>query len=166
MLAVEDFRIGQDTLIFSKSIRIYDCDQYTREFYDIYGRSQPSAESCVMDNFESKTVNKWIPQKDHFIKDYMEHKLGGGRGQPLAVIIIHQYIYLQSNPKSSSWRTTEKYLNSLLSATSLTSCITTLPTTPSTSEKSTILTGNLLPIIRFPLEISYLIFLKNLKFEF
>ena len=30
-----DFRIGLDVGIFGRSIRIYDCDQYTREFFDV-----------------------------------------------------------------------------------------------------------------------------------
>jgi len=30
-----DFRIGLDVGILGRSIRIYDCDQYTREFFDV-----------------------------------------------------------------------------------------------------------------------------------
>lgn len=30
-----DFRVGLDVGIFGRSIRIYDCDQYTREFFDV-----------------------------------------------------------------------------------------------------------------------------------
>jgi len=31
------------------------------------------------DNWESKTLTKYIPQKDTSMMDYLEHKLGGGR---------------------------------------------------------------------------------------
>ena len=27
-------------------------------------------------------VNKYVPQKDPFMMDYLEHKLGGGRVKP------------------------------------------------------------------------------------
>ena len=30
-----DFRVGLDIGICGRSIRIYDCDQYTREFFDV-----------------------------------------------------------------------------------------------------------------------------------
>ncbi len=30
---IEDFVVGQDIIIHGKTIRLYDCDEYTREFY-------------------------------------------------------------------------------------------------------------------------------------
>ena len=30
-----DFKVGLDIGICGRSIRIYDCDQYTREFFDV-----------------------------------------------------------------------------------------------------------------------------------
>lgn len=30
-----DFRVGLDVGIFGRAIRIFDCDQYTREFFDV-----------------------------------------------------------------------------------------------------------------------------------
>ena len=30
----EDFHVNGDIVIYGKTIRIYDCDEYTREFYD------------------------------------------------------------------------------------------------------------------------------------
>ena len=78
-LSPDDFVVGGDTLVFGKNIRIYDCDEYTREFYDLAGKSQPPADFCPSDNFEQKTLTKFVPQKDHMMKDFMEHKLGGGR---------------------------------------------------------------------------------------
>jgi len=32
----EDFKINADIEIFGKTISVYDCDQYTREFYEVY----------------------------------------------------------------------------------------------------------------------------------
>jgi len=36
-LSVYDFNIGCDVEIYAKNIRIYDCDEYTREFYKNLG---------------------------------------------------------------------------------------------------------------------------------
>lgn len=30
-----DFRVGLDVGIHGRSIRVFDCDQYTREFFDV-----------------------------------------------------------------------------------------------------------------------------------
>ena len=43
------------------------------------GTPQPKCESALTDNFEQKTLTKYVPQRDHMMKDFMEHKLGGGR---------------------------------------------------------------------------------------
>jgi len=42
-IGIEDFIIGQDVVIYGKHIRLYDCDQYTREFYKNLGLDQLSA---------------------------------------------------------------------------------------------------------------------------
>ena len=36
-IGIEDFIVGQDINIFGKTIRLYDCDPYTREFYEELG---------------------------------------------------------------------------------------------------------------------------------
>ena len=77
-VGVEDFHIGQTTTIFGKNIHIYDCDLYTREFYENLGHPQGLPETAIEDNFAKSQV-KFIPKKDSFMKDYMEHKLGGGK---------------------------------------------------------------------------------------
>lgn len=43
------------------------------------GTPQPKGELSLSDNFEQKTLTKYVPQRDHMMKDFMEHKLGGGR---------------------------------------------------------------------------------------
>lgn len=39
----QDFRVGLDIGIYGKCIRIYDADQYTREFFKNIGQEQPEA---------------------------------------------------------------------------------------------------------------------------
>lgn len=34
-LNINDFAVGSDLVVFGKNIRIYDCDEYTREFYEV-----------------------------------------------------------------------------------------------------------------------------------
>jgi hypothetical protein len=50
-LSVYDFMIGQQVNIFAKMVHLYDCDQYTREFYESLGVPQQAAEQCPVDNF-------------------------------------------------------------------------------------------------------------------
>ena len=37
----QDFRIGLDIGIFGRSIRITDCDEYTRKFFEVSKTSRP-----------------------------------------------------------------------------------------------------------------------------
>lgn len=66
-------------MIFSKNIHIYDCDPYTREFYEKLGKPQGTAEKFELDQWMDKAINKPVPNKDNQMKDYIEHKLGGGK---------------------------------------------------------------------------------------
>lgn len=43
----QDFRIGLDVGILGRSIRIYDCDQYTREFFQVNINSLIIHSLCV-----------------------------------------------------------------------------------------------------------------------
>jgi EF-hand domain-containing protein 1 len=73
-----DFSVGQDITLCSRSIRIYDCDQYTREFFGNLGTPQGEAGSCPEDAFKVST--RPIPiKKDPELLEYLEKKLGGGR---------------------------------------------------------------------------------------
>jgi len=78
-LNIQDFRIGQEIHLFGKNILLFGCDQYTREFFDNLGMPQNDDIQPPVDNFQTKTLNKFVPQKDNLMKDFMEHKLGGGR---------------------------------------------------------------------------------------
>ena len=76
---LQDFRIGQELFLFGKNIYINGCDQYTREFFDNLGMPQNDDVDAPIDNFQAKTLTQFVPQKDNQMKDFMEHKLGGGR---------------------------------------------------------------------------------------
>jgi len=78
-ITINDLVIGQEVHIFGKTILLVDCDEYTREFYANLGQDQPEPFEAPKDNFEIKTLTKYIPQTDHMMKDFLEHKLGGGR---------------------------------------------------------------------------------------
>ena len=43
-ISCQDFHIGQDTHIYGREIRIYDADQYTREFFEVSAALLTSAE--------------------------------------------------------------------------------------------------------------------------
>ena len=32
---INDFVVGAELMIFGKNIRVFDCDDYTREFYEV-----------------------------------------------------------------------------------------------------------------------------------
>lgn len=73
-----DFRVGLDIGICGRSIRIYDCDQYTREYFENVNQPQGGAQSCPEDAFIDSC--KPIPQKkDPELLEFLEKKLGGGR---------------------------------------------------------------------------------------
>ena len=73
-----DFRVGLDLGLCGRSIRIYDCDQYTREFFENLGVPQAEATSAPVDAFEISTIPKPV-NKDPELLEYLEKKLGGGR---------------------------------------------------------------------------------------
>ena len=74
----QDIIIGKELIVYSKHIKIVDCDQYTREFYENIGIQQAQPVLVQKDSFE-KSLIKHIPIKDTYMKDFLEHSLGGGR---------------------------------------------------------------------------------------
>lgn len=74
----QDFAIGTDIAILARQWRIYDTDAYTREFFNRLGQPQAEAQSCPVDNFEVSKI-PILPQKEPFLLQYMEKKLGGGK---------------------------------------------------------------------------------------
>jgi hypothetical protein len=55
--------VGSDISIFARTFHIYDCDQYTREFYANVNQPQPQKEEPPIDNFEK------MPKKDIKVHD-------------------------------------------------------------------------------------------------
>ena len=56
-----DFRIGLDVGIYGRCIRICDCDQYTREFFETRGYSQPDGQTIPDSNFNKSQIQ--VPLK-------------------------------------------------------------------------------------------------------
>ncbi len=67
--------MATDITIYGRTIHVYDCDQYTREFYANLQIPQPEAEAAPTDNFEL------LPQQAviHHDRDFNESYLGGVR---------------------------------------------------------------------------------------
>jgi len=78
-IRIEDLQIGKEVDIFGRKITICDCDMYTREFYEGIQNPQPPSINIPLDNFEAKSANKTVTQKDNEITAYLEKVLGGGR---------------------------------------------------------------------------------------
>ena len=78
-LTPNDFKVGEPIIIYGREFFLYNCDEYTREFYEKLGCPQGPALDYHDDQWTSKVKAKWIPKKDAAMKDYLEKKLGGGR---------------------------------------------------------------------------------------
>ena len=78
-LLPEDFSVGSNVVIYGKNIRLTDCDQYTREFYENLGMPQGSPESIPSDPYTTKTKAQVKKVKDTAMKEFLEKSLGGGR---------------------------------------------------------------------------------------
>ena len=78
-LTAYDFRLGQAVTLYGRSIYLYNCDDYTREFYEKAAQPQGPAEPYQDDQWTSTVTNKWVPKKDAQMKEYLEKKLGGGK---------------------------------------------------------------------------------------
>jgi hypothetical protein len=73
-----DFTVGLDIGICGRAIRVYDCDTYTRDFFNNLGMTQADAQVCPSDNF-ANSLKPIAPKKDPELLEYLEKKLGGGR---------------------------------------------------------------------------------------
>ena len=88
----DDFNVGLDIGICGRSIRIYDCDDYTRQYFgvsiilkrflNIYlqnlGKIQAQEQVCPVDAFVNSCKPR-APTKDPELLEYLEKKLGGGK---------------------------------------------------------------------------------------
>lgn len=77
----KDFAVGDNINFFERLFRIYDCDQFTRAFYEYMEIPQGEAEPEPSDEFDSymgKKEQKVNPPDTKEYKEYFEVKLGGG----------------------------------------------------------------------------------------
>lgn len=74
----KDFGIGTDISIFGRIMRIYDCDDYTRQFFASQGTDLAPAQQCPVDNFAQSLI-KVPPKRDPEMKQFLEKALGGGK---------------------------------------------------------------------------------------
>ena len=74
-----DLIVGNDIYVYGKYIRLFDCDDYSREFYAIQGINQPEKIELPSDMFHDGLKKKVVHKRDNSMKDYLEHKLGGGK---------------------------------------------------------------------------------------
>ena len=74
-----DFQIGKDINIYGKIVRIYDADEYTRNFCSLNGITLNAKQPIPEDPFLQKLNSKPILAKDHLMKDYLEYSMGGGK---------------------------------------------------------------------------------------
>ena len=78
-LTAYDFRLGETITIYGRNIYLYDCDGYTREFFEKVNQPQGPSEAYTNDQWTTKVNDKWVPKKDALMKEYLEKKLGGGK---------------------------------------------------------------------------------------
>jgi len=74
-----DLVVGKDIYVYGRYIRLFDCDDYTREFYAVQGLEQPSKVEAPIDQFRDSLKPRVLQKRDNSMKDYLEHKLGGGK---------------------------------------------------------------------------------------
>lgn len=97
-----DLKVGEDIFVYGKYIKLYDCDEYTREYFKGLGITQPTREVIPIDNFHLQNMNKVVPKKDQMMKDYLEHRLGGGRVQSQKQFLENDRKVLKFNAKYDS----------------------------------------------------------------
>lgn len=100
--SAKDLVVGSDIYVHGKFIRLYDCDTYTREFYQGEGFDQPQNQEIPVDNFHESLNNNYVPKKDNLMKDYLEHRLGGGRVAPQKQFLENDRKVLRFNAKYDS----------------------------------------------------------------
>jgi hypothetical protein len=100
--SAKDLFVGTDIYIYGKYIKLYDCDVYTREYFNGIGIEQGGKLSVPIDCFHDTTRIKAAPVKDNLMKDYLEHRLGGGRVKPQKQFLENDRKVLKFNAKYDS----------------------------------------------------------------
>ena len=107
-LTAYDIRIGEPLTLYGRVIYLYNCDDYTREFYEKINQPQGPAQSYENDQWTTTMTNKWVPKKDAQMKEYLEKNWEEAK------------LTLRSN----FLRMTEEFLNSMLNLKKLPSSFT------------------------------------------
>ena len=79
LLTFKDFKIGGDIMIYSKYVRIYDADGFTRDFCAANGINLGPKQELPEDPFIKKMTTKPKLIKDNIMKEYLEYSMGGGK---------------------------------------------------------------------------------------
>ena len=79
LLRFQDFKIGGDIMIYSKVVRIYDADKFTRDFCAANGINLGPKQELPEDPFIKKMTTKPKLVKDNIMKEYLEYSMGGGK---------------------------------------------------------------------------------------
>lgn len=78
--SLQDLIVSTNLDIYGKIITLTSCDQYTKEFYQGLGFTQPDEKKIPEDSYHlSKTFSKLPTKKDNSMKDFVEHSQGGGK---------------------------------------------------------------------------------------
>lgn len=67
-LTAYEFRLGDTITIYGRNIYLYNCDGYTREFFEMAGQPQGPSEAYQDDKWTTKANDKWVPKKDAMMK--------------------------------------------------------------------------------------------------
>ena len=91
-LKFKDLIVGTDINVYGRFVTLVSCDDYTKEFYLKQGFTQPESPEYPKDSFHNNMVKKFVPKRDNQMKDYLEHKLGGGK-------VVSQKQFLENDRK-------------------------------------------------------------------
>merc|ERR1719428_1277893 len=80
-IKTEDLKVGGDLSVYGKTIRLVDCDAFTRQYYGSLGMAQPAGVAMEDDPFHATRNDmkvKVAGQERTYEKLYREVMLGGG----------------------------------------------------------------------------------------
>ena len=97
-----DLKVGNDILIYGKFIKVFEYDQYTKEFYNKMGIEQLDKQEIPLDSYHNQNSNKFVPKKDNLMKDFLEHRLGGGKVKNQKQFLENDRRVLKFNAKHDS----------------------------------------------------------------
>lgn len=95
---VDDMRIGADLNIYGRTFHIYDCDAFSRAFYDSLGIDIGAPEELPVDAFSAKHTKKHFDnfgKKTNPLKTFMEASLG----KPMGVVVDNVRKFLENDRK-------------------------------------------------------------------